>query len=232
MNRKQIFHFLRWSYDHLTHVNVYNADLLPDSGPFILALNHNSRLDFPLLLYSDKRSDDLKALVADKYKKYPAFKYIVEHTEMIWIDRSTADFGAFRKAFEWIHQGKILCLAPEGTRSRNGQLLEGKSGVVFLASKSGVPICTASISGTDKGAEDLKHFRKPNFTIRFGPPFLPEKIDPDHREESLHVITDQVMCRIAAMLPASYRGYYKDNPLVAQISEQWKKDPSINLPDD
>jgi 1-acyl-sn-glycerol-3-phosphate acyltransferase len=93
--------------------------------------------------------DDLTALIADSYQSWPVFKQICDAIDMIWIDRSKADFTAFKKAFEWLKAGKSLVLAPEGTRSRTGQLIKGKPGIVLLAMKSGVPVCTGSITGTN-----------------------------------------------------------------------------------
>ena len=212
----------------LTHITIENIEFVPQKGPLILAMNHMSRIDFPLLCATDYRVD-WTALVADKYQKWWLFKYICDHTGMIWIDRSKADFGAFKKAFEWIKAGNLLVLAPEGTRSRNAQLLEAKTGIVMLAVKAGVPVCTGSITGTEHFMNDFLHFRKPRITIRFSPPVILPKIDPENREKSLRESTDEVMCRIAAMLPESYRGVYKDYPRVKELFAEWKEIPQLKI---
>lgn len=231
MNRQQTFSFLQWAYKHFTKLTLYNEAVLPKEGPFIIALNHMSRIDFPTML-GIERHNELTALVADKYQKYPLFKIIIDGAEMIWIDRSKADFTAMRAALKILKNGHILVISPEGTRSKTGQLIEAKTGVVLLASKAHVPICTMSITGTESFMDAFRHFRKPVLASRFGPPFMLPAIDPDNRDISLQKATDEVMCHIAAMLPKKYWGYYKDNPRIPELREEWKKNPDLQLPED
>lgn len=229
INRDSVFRLFNSLYGTLTHVTLENLEAVPQKGPLILAMNHVSRIDLPLLCATDYRLD-WKAFVADKYKSWILFNTICDNTGMIWIDRSAADFGAFKKAFDWLKNGGMLVLAPEGTRSRNAQLLEAKSGIVMLAAKSGVPVCTGSVWGTEHFMKDYLHFRKPRITLRFSPPVVLPKIDPENREESLRKSTDEVMCRIAAMLPEKYRGFYKNYPRIQELLAEWKLNPSLQIP--
>jgi 1-acyl-sn-glycerol-3-phosphate acyltransferase len=230
MKRKSIFKILDVAYSALTHSSFINSEFLPKTGPLILATNHMSRLDFPLFGKKEFR-DDWTALVADSYKSWPVFNKIVDDIGMIWIDRTKADFTAFKQAFSWLKEGKLLVLAPEGTRSRTAQLLKAKSGIVLLAMKSGVPVCTGSVTGTENFMNEFRHFRKPRISMRFSPPYVMPKVDPDHRDESLEAATDDLMCRIAAMLPDKYHGYYKDNPRINQLREEWQSVPDLKLPE-
>ena len=227
--REPAFNFLDWAYGAITKTSFINLDIIPKEGPVILALNHMSRLDFPILAKKGFRND-WTALVADSYKKWPIFKQILYRMDMIWIDRSKADFTAFKKAYAWLKDGKMLALAPEGTRSRTGCLIKAKSGIVLLAAKSGVPICTASITGSENATHELKHFRRPELSMRFGPPYMMNKIDPERRDESLQEETDELMCRIAAMLPEKYRGYYSNFPRVQELTREWQNVPGLELP--
>ena len=230
MTRDQVFNIFRWLYSHFTHVIVENEDQLPEEGPCIVTLNHNSRIDFPAMIVL-KRYNDVYALAADKYKNFPIFGKMIGDAGMIWIDRTKADFTAMKQAMTVLKEGKLLCLAPEGTRSRNGQMLQAKEGVVLLASKSRAPLISLSITGTEAFMKDLLHFRKPVITLRFGPVFSLPAIDPDNREESLRAATDEVMCRIAAMLPERYRGFYKDYPRVQELYSEWKARGDLKLPE-
>ena len=85
-----------------------------------------------------------------------------------------------------------------------------------------MPLISVALIGTEKWMDALKHFRRPRITIRLGPVFDIPKIDPDNREESLRTATDEVMCRIAALLPNHYHGFYKDNPRIRELREEWK----------
>ena len=230
MTRDQVFNIIRFLYKHLTHVVIENEDQVPETGPYIITLNHNSRIDFPALI-DIRRYNDVYAVAADKYKNFPVFGKFINDADMIWIDRTKADFTAMKRAMNVLKEGKLLVLAPEGTRSRTGELLQAKEGVVLMASKSRAPIIPLAITGTEAFMKDFQHFRKPVITLRFGPPFQLPPIDPDNREESLRAATDEVMCHIAALLPERYRGYYKDYPRVKELYEEFKARGDLKLPE-
>ena len=230
MTRTQIFNLMKWLYKHLTHVTIENEDQIPKEGPCIITLNHLSRVDFPAMVMLN-RCNDIYCVTADTYKNFPVFGKMIDEAEMIWIDRTKADFQAMKRAMTVLKEGKILALSPEGTRSKTNELLQGKEGVVLLASKSRAPVITMSITGTENWVDDFKHFRKPKITLRFGPVFELPAIDPENREASLRAATDEVMCRIAAMLPESYRGFYKDFPRVKELQAEWKQRGGLKIPD-
>jgi len=99
-------------------------------------------------------------------------------------------------------------MAIEGTRSRTGGLQAGKSGSLFLASRTHVPVIPCAIWGTEKIVSNLKHLRRSEVHVRMGQPFhLPEG---RANTEQLEEYTDQVMLKIAAMLPPQYRGVYTE----------------------
>ena len=79
-------------------MSSYQHVKVPASGACILATNHMSRLDTPLLMVYTPRHD-LIALVTDKYKTNPLFSFMVKVTGSVWIDRDRADFAAFRSVF-------------------------------------------------------------------------------------------------------------------------------------
>ena len=228
--RKFLIAFFDRLYRLLTDVRMENLDFIPKDGPLIMALNHMSRIDFPLFCTNGRR-DDWAAFIADSYRSWPILRQVVKDSEMIWIDRSKADFTAFKKALDWLKAGNLFILAPEGTRSRTGQLIEGKQGIVMLAQKSGVPVCTGSITGTEDFLNDFKHFRKPKIEIYFTPPVVMDPIDMADREASMQRGTDELMCRIASMLPESYRGHYKSYPRVQELIAEWKNTPGLKLPE-
>ena len=155
---------------------------------------------------------------------------MIDDAGMIWIDRSKADFTAMKRSLDVLKEGGILVLAPEGTRSRNGQMLQAKEGVVLLASKSHAPVISLSITGTEAFMKDFLHFRKPRITLRFGPVYELPRIDPDNRDESLRAAADEAMCHIAAMLPERYRGYYRDYPRVQELYNEWKARGDLKMP--
>ena len=112
-----------------------------------------------------------------------------------------------------------MVIAPEGTRSKSEALQEGKMGVAFLASKSGFPVMPIALTGTeDRGViENLKRFRRSKIKAVAGELFYIEIPKGKGREEAMRNATDEIMCRIAAKLPESYRGFYKDFPRVEEL---------------
>ena len=231
MTRDQVFKVVRWLYKHLTHVTVENEHLMPKDGPVIITLNHLSRLDFPALIMLE-RYNDIYCVAADSYRNFPVFGKFINDSGMIWIDRTKADFAAMKRIMTELKNGNIIALAPEGTRSKTQSLLEGKEGVTLIASKSRVPLISMGVIGTEKWMDTFKHFHKPRITLRFGPTFELPRIDPDNREESLRDATDEVMCRIAALLPDHYHGFYKDNPRIRELREEWTSRGDMILPED
>ncbi len=191
---------------------------LPAEGAFILATNHMSRMD-TLLLFINPRRTDVTALVADKYKKYPLFKWILDTGGIIWLDRENADFGALRAAGDALKKGLALGIAPEGTRSTTFQLLEGKPGTVLLALRANVPIVPVGIAGSEDIFRKIFTLRFPKVNIRFGKPFRLEPLTRERRSEQMQEYTDEIMCRIAALLPEKYHGFYRGHPRVKELME-------------
>lgn len=216
MTNEKLYRFIHWAYHKLMVVEQVGLENIPRTGGVLLATNHMSRLDAPLLFINTVRKD-VTALVADKYQKYPFFRWILNMAEVIWIDRSKADFSAFKAAIDYLRKGGILGIAPEGTRSKEGALIEAKTGVALLADKAGVPVIPVGISGTEGALRKIFTLRKPHVQAAYGKPIHLPPIRREFREEDLQRNTDEIMCQIAALLPAPYRGYYANHPRLQQI---------------
>jgi len=216
MARKVLRFILQLLFKLLTHTEVIGLENVPEKGACILAVNHMSRLDPPLVYILIKR-EDLTGLAADKYKKYPLFRWIINTANGIWINREQADFRALREARQHLANGGMLGIAPEGTRSRVGSLLKAKTGAAYLASKANVSILPAAISGTEDAVQKILHLRRPHIRVEFGKPFSLSLINRQDREAALQRNTDEIMCRIAAMLPPKYRGVYSNHDRLKEL---------------
>jgi len=216
MKRETLQAICRFLLTRLARVEYSGLEHLPSDGAIIVATNHMSRMD-TLYLFINPARPDITALVADKYKKYPIFNWILDVGGVIWLDRSKADFGAFRLAADVLKNGVSLGIAPEGTRSTTGQLIEGKQGTALLALKAGVPIVPVGIAGSEVYFRRLLTLRRPNLRLTFGPPIHLPPLDRNNREESLQKMTDEIMCRIAILLPPQYWGFYHDHPRLKEM---------------
>lgn len=212
----------------LTQTEFIGVENIPPEGGVLIACNHMSRLDIPVLFITPNRPE-ITALVTTKYLKYPLLRWFIVTAEGIWLDRDTADFSAFRKAVEALKQGKALGIAPEGTRSQTAKLIEGKPGTALLALRTGVPIVPVAIVGTEDGMSKLLRLKRPRITAEYGKPIIPPKLDRNNREGQLQYLTDEVMCRIAAMMPQKYHGFYADHPRLKELLAEQKKNAAGRL---
>ncbi len=202
-----------------TRTEFLQCENIPVTGGFFLATNHNSRLDSPIV-YCNPVRKDLTALIAKEYRSNLLFWIILQAAEVIWLDRSKADFSAFRKAVDLVKQGHVIGIAPEGTRSRVGQLLEGKPGVLLLTTRAGVPIVPVGITGSEDMMQKILAFHRPKIMVRFGKAFDLPPIPREGRDEAMQQNTTEVMCQIAALLPERYRGFYSAYPRVGEIIKE------------
>jgi 1-acyl-sn-glycerol-3-phosphate acyltransferase len=207
MKRVTAQRIVRFLIKYLTHTEYINLENIPAEGGVILALNHLSKVDTPVLFVNPRRLD-ITALVTTKYQDNPFFRWFANTAEGIWVNRDIADFSAIRKASEELAKGRALGIAPEGTRSKTAQLQEGKPGTIMLALKTGAPIVPVALTGTEDALKQLAHLRRPHITVTFGEPFTLPEFQPHHRSEELNRWTEILMRKIAAMLPEKYRGIY------------------------
>jgi 1-acyl-sn-glycerol-3-phosphate acyltransferase len=199
-------------------VEIHGLENLPRGG-FVVASNHLGRLDSAMIFYGFDR-DDFIMPVAEKYEHHPIFGPLGNALGAVWLDRFNPDIHALREIMQRMKRGQVLVIAPEGTRSKTEVLQDGKPGVVFLASRVGVPIVPVAISGTEDRIimDNLKHFRRSHIVAWVGKPFTlaPIKGGQD-REKILQEQTDELMCRIAAMLPEKYYGAYAGHPRLKEL---------------
>jgi 1-acyl-sn-glycerol-3-phosphate acyltransferase len=205
----------------LLRTELIGMENIQAEGGIILATNHMSRIDIPvLLMMTYVKRTDITALVTTKYQESAIFRFLVDFLGGIWIDRTKADFTAFRNAVDFLKNGGLVGISPEGTRSKVGALMEGKSGIVIIAEKTDVPIVPVGICGTEDARSKLMRLRRPRIVARAGKPFKLAPLERNSRDEILQRNTDEIMCRIAAQLPGKYHGFYRDHPRLKELQEQ------------
>lgn len=218
--RERALNVLRSIAGIVAKVEVVGGEQVPDQGAYVLATSHISRLDTPLLMLSTSRKDII-GMVATDYQHSP-FGGILKKIGVIWINREGYDFDAFRDASAFLRKGGIVGLAPEGRRSKDGQLLEGKPGAVLLAMRNKVSIIPAAVLGSADMVKSFLKFKKMQIKVIFGKPFdLPQAEEGQNEKEILELGVTEVMCQIAALLPEERRGLYRDHPrLKVLLAEQ------------
>jgi 1-acyl-sn-glycerol-3-phosphate acyltransferase len=209
---------IRLIFNIIAHVDVTGYENLPKEGSFVIATNHLGMVDVPIAYYALDYWD-MFVLIADKWQKVGLFRWVGNYFNFIFIDRYNSDIKALRKVISLMEQNNILVIAPEGTRSRTGALIEAKPGVSYLATKLNRPIVPVAITGTEDKAllGSLKKFRRAHINVTAGPAFTLPPLPRQNRDEALVQYTDEIMCRIAGLLPETYRGFYADHPRLKEL---------------
>ena len=203
----------------IARVTVFGADNLPPNHTTYLAVsNHIGRLD-PAFVYYLLERKDIIMLVAEKYYEHTWSRILTQAVNGIFVDRYNADLNAMREVLRRIQRGGVAVLAPEGTRSPTTSLIQGWDGASYIAARSGLPILPVGVTGSgDKEVMyRLKHFKRLQVTISVGSSFTLPPLNPKTRDIQLANYTEEIMCRIAAELPESYRGIYADRPRLQNL---------------
>jgi 1-acyl-sn-glycerol-3-phosphate acyltransferase len=197
----------------IARVQVSGLENFPQAQGYVVAGNHIGALDAVMPYFLLDRPDII-ILVAEKHRKHAFSRWLTHLVNGIFVDRYNADVGALRATLRRLQAGGILTMTPEGTRSKTGSLNEGRPGGVFLAWKAGVPILPVAITGTEDALvrDRLKHFRRLDINIIVGKPFTLPPAKGKDRDALMRQYTDEVMCRIAALLPPDRRGVYAEHP--------------------
>jgi 1-acyl-sn-glycerol-3-phosphate acyltransferase len=205
----------------ISKTTITGLENVPTDRPAILTGNHIGILDgfilptIPVLA----NHPNLIVIVAEKYEDRAFFRWVVKHLNFMFIDRFNPDVGTLKTIIRQVADNGLLVIAPEGTRSKTAQLIEGKSGTAYLAAKTGAFIIPFGCTGTEdsKMKAIFKKFKRLNIHINIGKPYQIPALPKHDRDDFLSKYTDEVMCRIAAQLPPSYRGVYADHPRLAEL---------------
>lgn len=177
--------------------------------PFLLTFNHLAFWDAPAI--GAVLNYPTPAFAARKYKGKP-ISLLFYVGSPVWIEQESPDRKALATALKILEQGNLFAIAPEGTRSKTGSLMQGLEGVAFLATRANVPILPGALWGTNHMFKSLR----PQVRVVFGKPYrLPEG---RAKGNQLMEYTERIMCAIAALLPEAYHGVYAGNPLIQEMA--------------
>jgi len=189
---------------------VHDEELskVPAEGPLIIIVNHINFLEVPLL-YTHLDDRPITAFVKAEFQKKPLSNWLANLWNAIPLHRGEVDRAAVRQARAALQEGQILMVAPEGTRSQDGRLQQGKGGVVFMALLTGAPILPLAHFGGETIWRNLLRLRRTDFQMRVGELFYFDAEGRPSKEER-EQMTDEMMFQLARLLPPEYRGVYSD----------------------
>ena len=198
---------------------VEGLEHIPADGPLILASNHLSFADSIVIPVVVPRK--VVFMAKEDYFTGPglkgrAIKAWFEMLDMIPVDRddSRSAVHAIDVALEVLGRGEAFGVYPEGTRSRDGRLYRGRTGVAHLALVSGAPIVPVGLIGTERlQPVGTTVPRIVKVKVRFGPPIrVAGRYDGVPTGRARREITDEVMAAIQALSGQEPAGVYNERP--------------------
>jgi 1-acyl-sn-glycerol-3-phosphate acyltransferase len=179
---------------------------VPRGGPLIVVSNHLNNADPPLLgaatglrIRFMAKQELFQTKAGIFYRWFGAFP----------VRRFEADLAALRQAQAILKEGGVLGMFPEGHRSHGNGMGPPHPGTALIALRSGVPLLPVGITGTEAIRTPKVLLQHPPIRVVIGEPF---RLTETKRisAEQVEAGTDEIMRRIAALLPNSYRGLYAD----------------------
>jgi 1-acyl-sn-glycerol-3-phosphate acyltransferase len=194
-------YWIRVMFDMFFRGEVIGLEHLPRDGAFLIAANHASHLDPPMIGSQVPRQ---MSFFARKTLWNSSFaSWWLDGVGTIPVDRDGGqDVGALKRVLRALADGRVMILFPEGTRSPDGRLQQPKPGVGFIVCKTQVPVVPARIFGSFEAFGKGSKFPQLGtpLTVVFGEPIPPEVYDdPKAGKERYQIASARIMSRIAQL---------------------------------
>lgn len=193
----------------LWRARIQGIEHLPRTGPFIVVANHCSNLD-PLMMgwaTGHQIGRVVHFMAKIEMRGWPIIGWLATQSGVYFVRRGEGDRAAQRFSLETLAAGEPIAMFPEGTRSRNGRLKDGKGGAALIAMRSGAPLVPAAVIGTHRIFPGRSRWpRLTRVAIHFGEPFVLSH-QPVGRLDRAELAqgTERIMSAIEALLPPEQR---------------------------
>lgn len=206
-------------------VRVVGRKNIPKKGAAILASNHLSALDHVVLPMATRRTI-INISKVEHFQGWRFKAWFLRQVGVIPVQRGKGDQGALDAAKQALRAGNLFCIYPEGTRSLDGRLYKGHTGVARLALELHVPVIPVAMKGTfeakPKGRR-MRLFTKTSAII--GKPMDFSHLWDRHQDKDVcRKVTDLVMREIARLSSQEYVDEYQRNPAVPSHAKGAKLD--------
>ncbi len=195
-------------------ITTVGKEHVPKKGAAIMASNHLSALDHVVLPAVTKRV--IYNISKKEHFENPVKAFFMKNWGVIPLDRGAGDNAALEQAKATLREGKLFCIYPEGTRSIDGRLYKGRTGVARIALEVGVPIIPVAMKGTfeakPKGHKGIKKGVKTWAIV--GEPLHFDQYHGKHEDREIcRKVTDEVMHAIGRLSGQEYVDEYCPNPV-------------------
>jgi 1-acyl-sn-glycerol-3-phosphate acyltransferase len=199
--------FFRSVYATYFRWRVFNPERVPESGPVILASNHASFIDPPLVGAGLKRG--INYLARESLFRFPGIGALLRSWQAVPVDRDGGGAAGLKAILERLLAGGGIILFPEGTRTRDGQLQPARSGIGLVVVKSTAPVVPVRVFGTYEAYGRHVKFPIPHrITVKYGEPMRFEKLRAEAKnctkprlKEIYQEIANEIMAAIAKLEP-------------------------------
>lgn len=202
-------------------ISVQGRANVPSSGPVILAGNHLSAFDWVFVPFAVRRRVTYVAKAEYFDQRRTAWFFKAAGQIPMRRDGGPASERALATASDVLRAGGVLGIFPEGTRSPDGRLYRGHTGVARLAIECGAPVVPVAVAGTDRALPRGRRTPRLNVRVgvRFGAPMSPQRY-ASRRDDPLVLrqLTDEVMFDLAHMSGQEYVDRYAARGAVADLA--------------
>ncbi len=182
---------------------------IPRDGAFIVVSNHCSNLDPPLIGWATGHQVGrmVHFMAKIEMRGWPIIGWLATQSGVYFVRRGEGDRAAQRFSLEALAHRRPIGIFPEGTRSRDGHLKEGRPGAALLAIRSGAPLLPVAIAGSHRIFPGRARWpQATRLRIRVGEPFGLMHRASGHLDRAvLEQATQRIMDEIAALLPPDQR---------------------------
>jgi len=197
---------LRVVFALILRVELRGVENVPRSGALIVAISHSSFID-PVVIGAFLPREVVPMAKIEAFD-YPILGALIRWYGAFAVRRGEVDVRAFKNALAVLRRGLAMVIAPEGHRSETGALQRGREGAIILALRSGAPLLPFAVWGGKPLWKNLARLRPTEMRIVIGKPVLPSVSNPSR--DQITAMSDELMLRIAALMPRELHGYYRD----------------------
>ncbi len=205
-------YFIGWTgfrlmYKFYFRWRVFNSERVPLTGPVILAANHDSFIDPPLVGAGITR--DINYLARESLFRFPGVGALLRSWNSVPVDREGGGAAGLKAILDRLLAGGAIILFPEGTRSRDGRIQPARSGIGLTVIKSNALVIPVRVFGTfEAWGRHLRFPRPRRVAVKYGEPLRFESLRAEAKtcskprlKQIYQEVADEIMAAIAKLEP-------------------------------
>jgi 1-acyl-sn-glycerol-3-phosphate acyltransferase len=206
------------TFQVITEMNIIGGENVPQSEPLLVVANHFSFIDPVAMIHATPRPLEFVGGF-----HMPNAPWVVTWLPQLYgyypVYRGTGSKGALKAAAAVLRQGGLLGIFPEA--GNWAQVLRpARPGAAFLAAQTGARLLPMGFDGLTEVFPELSQHKRARVTVRIGKPFGPFRVEGRGRERrrQLNEVGNQIMQRIAELIPPERRGHFSDDPAIREAA--------------